>query len=37
MKNFDLLGKLSFERVAGSKEEYQAMTIIKEEVEKYGV
>jgi predicted SnoaL-like aldol condensation-catalyzing enzyme len=37
MKNFDLLEKLSFERVAGSKEEYQAMAIIKEEVEKYGV
>ena len=34
MENLDLLKKISFERVAGSKEEYAAAMIIKEEIEK---
>ncbi|MFC7056614.1 M28 family peptidase [Enterococcus alcedinis] len=37
MENLELLKKLSFERVAGSKEEYQAAMIIKEEIEKLGL
>lgn len=37
MENLALLEKLSFERVAGSKEEYQAAMIIKEEIEKLGL
>lgn len=37
LKNLALLEKLSFERVAGSKEEYQAAMIIKEEIEKLGL
>lgn len=34
MENLDLLKKISFERVAGSKEEYAAAMIIKAEIEK---
>lgn len=37
MEDLALLEKLSFERVAGSKEEYQAAMIIKEEIEKLGL
>lgn len=37
MENLDLLEKLSFERIAGSKEEYKAAMIIKDEVEKLGL
>lgn len=37
MENLELLKKISFERVAGSKEEYQAAMIIKEEIEKLGL
>lgn len=37
MKKFDLLEKLSFERVAGSQEEYRAMEVIKAEIETYDV
>lgn len=37
MKKFDLLEKLSFERVVGSQEEYRAMEVIKAEIETYDV
>ncbi|MHC5267693.1 M28 family peptidase [Enterococcus sp. LJL98] len=37
MENLALLEKLSFERVAGSKEEYRAAMIMKEEIEKLGL
>ena len=37
MENLALLEKLSFERIAGSKEEYRAAMIIKEEIEKMGL
>lgn len=37
MENLDLLKKIAFERVAGSKEEYKAAMIIKQEIEKIGL
>jgi len=37
LENLALLEKLSFERIAGSKEEYRAAMIIKEEIEKMGL